>query len=341
MRFASPAPAPAVPVPASSKSVLTTRRDVFLESVDPPASSGPRIIGGWDAQPGEFPYQVSVRSTRRSANSGHFCGGAILNATVVVTAAHCVAENVPGSGIGPLYVVAGSNLLSSGGSRVFVKEKLVHPDYGPVYQDYDIALLYLESALPLDGVLMAPVSIQDMQDLPSGHPCVASGWGRTIYSSGAPLPDKMQGVDVPIVDFDRCAKYYMEETSEYAPIIEAQICAGYEAGKKDACQGDSGGPLVCKGLLTGIVSWGFGCALPRLPGVYTDVAFLADWIEENVLMSPSPPDNSTTSGTSSSMSPSTTLSPLSTTPQTSAASTVAMATTCVMLAVSKLLAPLA
>lgn len=43
-------------------------------------------------------------------------------------------------------------------------------------------------------------------------------------------------------------------------------------------QGDSGGGMICNRILTGIVSGGYGCAEPLLPGVYTDVYHYLDWI---------------------------------------------------------------
>lgn len=50
---------------------------------------------------------------------------------------------------------------------------------------------------------------------------------------------------------------------------------------------DSGGPLVMydaqnkNALLVGVVSWGYECGKPNLPGVYSRVSMAREWIYEH------------------------------------------------------------
>ena len=63
------------------------------------------------------------------------------------------------------------------------------------------------------------------------------------------------------------------------------FCAGeVNVGGKDACQGDSGGPVTWNGMVIGATSWGFGCAYPNYPGVYTDIAQYRDWVDSQTNM---------------------------------------------------------
>jgi trypsin len=100
----------------------------------------------------------------------------------------------------------------------------------------------------------------------------------------------LQVVSVPIVSPVTCK-------ADYAPhndvVTSDMLCAGYANGGKDSCQGDSGGPLVAtqngSSVQFGVVSWGVGCAEPKLPGVYASVAQHRAWIDKHVCFDPREP----------------------------------------------------
>ena len=111
-------------------------------------------------------------------------------------------------------------------------------------------------------------------------PCFVSGWGSLTFQAPN-LPPSLHYVSVPIVSQADCNKAYSND------ITSNMICAGLEEGGKDSCQGDSGGPLVCmqgdnKPVITGVVSFGIGCAFPGFPGVYSKVTSHLSWIKRHM-----------------------------------------------------------
>ncbi len=53
----------------------------------PPQVDGTDIVGGTAASAGEFPFIVSLQQS-----GSHFCGGSLINANTVVSAAHCAVD---------------------------------------------------------------------------------------------------------------------------------------------------------------------------------------------------------------------------------------------------------
>ncbi|XP_026477693.1 venom serine protease Bi-VSP-like [Ctenocephalides felis] len=109
-----------------------------------------------------------------------------------------------------------------------------------------------------------------------------AGWGSTQY--GGATSSILQEVMLPAVTTEKCQNAYSAFPNKI--IDERVICAGYEQGGKDACSGDSGGPLFWPVrvvyFLIGIVSYGYRCAEPGFPGVYTRVSAYMPWIVEKL-----------------------------------------------------------
>ncbi|KAL7989684.1 hypothetical protein Chor_012350 [Crotalus horridus] len=55
-------------------------------------ASGNRIVGGHDALPGAWPWQVSLQVYRLGIGYHHICGGVVITNNSLLTAAHCIRK---------------------------------------------------------------------------------------------------------------------------------------------------------------------------------------------------------------------------------------------------------
>ncbi|OCT61937.1 serine protease 27 [Xenopus laevis] len=243
-----------------------------------------RIMGGQDAQPGMWPWQVNIRS-----KDNRFCGGSLITNKWVISASHCFNSTYPPS----FYTVyLGSYKLTGSNANeipMTVKRFIVHPNYTLPENGADITLVELTSDVNFTNYIQ-PVCLPSAGvNLPTGLQCWVTGWGNIASNVSLPDPNTLQEVVVPLIDTQQCNNIIQTPSSSGQSsfvILNDMLCAGYIDGGKDSCQGDSGGPLVCAEAnhwyLVGVVSFGDGCGLPNQPGVYVRLTAYLGWIESYV-----------------------------------------------------------
>ncbi|KAH7945331.1 hypothetical protein HPB49_009666 [Dermacentor silvarum] len=243
-----------------------------------------RIIGGEDAQYGEFPWQAHIKISRQQ------CGGALVNHYYVVTAAHCV-HHTPLRRISVIlgaYDIQDQRYQSSQAQAYSVLEKKIHPNFAFSASQpdrFDVALLRLDRHVRYQENIL-PICLPPRGWTFEGWRASVTGWGKTDSTLSNRYGTRvLQKVEVPIITRSECEHWHHIRGIRIR-IHQEMMCAGYKEGRRDACVGDSGGPMMLnlngRWTLVGITSAGFGCAQSFQPGIYHQVSMSVDWVIANM-----------------------------------------------------------
>lgn len=255
------------------------------------------IVGGTEVPAGAYPFQVALIDHRygKKRFRRQFCAGSLLDASHVLTAAHCVKGRDTSNPRNLRIAVGLTALNRDAGQARDVVSISIHPDYNAKTFRNDAAVLRL--AEPVDLTTLTPIRPAGPADAALESPGTALtiiGWGSTrphlVGKKAKNKPPKyahsLRQAQVTVVDDAQCVSDFSgKHITKVVPAV--MLCAGQPG--RDTCTGDSGGPLFAEladGVVqVGIVSWGVGCAADR-PGIYTRVSALAAFIEQSVAAAP-------------------------------------------------------
>jgi Trypsin len=264
-----------------------------LVAAVPARAAAPGVIGGDPTTDGEFPFVVALVFADFPTASGQFCGGTLISADTVLTAAHCVAGADPTT----IDVVLRQRVLDAGtGERIHVRSVSWDPVWSRDTNRSDVALLHLARPAASPATVKLATAA-DAALTAGGTVATVVGWGVTDMDEFN-VPFDLRKGDVTLENDAGCAAGL---GIEYDPAT--MICAATLAGR-NACYGDSGGPLLVPDghggwLQAGIVSFGLApaCASTVSPDAYTRVAgTLRPFITSNPPPGPQPIGDVTVDG---------------------------------------------
>ncbi|XP_074521113.1 coagulation factor VII [Halichoeres trimaculatus] len=236
----------------------------------------PRVVNGKNCPKGQCPWQAMLTERLKFQ-----CGAIVLTDQWILSAAHCVW----GKPVTSFNVTVGKHdrgVREASEQQRPVVKMIIHPAYNDSSKDSDIVLMRLQSPVSL-GPHVVPVCLPARNStfsrtLAGVRLSTVSGWGRQeLFGMTS---DILQRLVLPRVPLQECRLHTRLN------ITKNMLCAGFKTGGRDACRGDSGGPLVTRyrrtWFLTGVVSWGKGCAVENMYGVYVRVANFLTWIEDTM-----------------------------------------------------------
>ena len=279
-----------------------------------------RCGGCDDAVPGGSPWMARLiyQSNFDSESNTTFCGGSLISARHVVTAANCVttrSEQKPVAvDLGEFDVGTEYDCLQTaddcGGNgsegkacfeegrcaakreRYGVKSSLVHPSYKysgrGSKSEFNVAVLVLDNPVQLTTNIQ-PICLPPPKSKTEAASRIYTllGWGNIAkgfdsYKSARILQELRGLVETPL---NECRKLVGEVTN----LERDHMCVWKRGSGSNGCQGDSGGPVVEQNEgswdLAGLVSFGIHSACAsNTPLVLTRMSTysILNWIKEVV-----------------------------------------------------------
>merc|ERR1711973_240016 len=160
-----------------------------------------RIVGGLEAEPNQWPWQVAL-----FVDNAWFCGGSLISENYVLTAAHCV------DGASYYDIMAGAHNVreSSEPNRVEITSfnGWYHPQWDPNTLSNDIALIELPSPITFNDYIK-PSCLPSVGDTADPNELVtATGWGKPSDNAGGISPVLRMVEDLPIITNSECNAIY-------------------------------------------------------------------------------------------------------------------------------------
>jgi hypothetical protein len=205
------------------------------EDCGQPESAKFRVVGGEEALPGRWPWMAAI-FLHGSRRTEFWCGGSLITARHVLTAAHCTRDSRQRPFSAKQFTVRLGDIdlkrndEPSSPITFKVSEIRAHPQFSRVGFYNDIAVLVLDKparkskyVIPL---CLPPPELRNEKF--AGRKTTVVGWGTTFYG-GKESTVQRQAV-LPIWRNEDCNQAYFQ------PITDNFICAGYSEGGTDACQ---------------------------------------------------------------------------------------------------------
>ncbi|KAH8388321.1 hypothetical protein KR093_003857 [Drosophila rubida] len=253
------------------------------------AVTTPLIFHGVQVARGQLPWMVALFE-RRETGVNFFCGGTLVSASTVLTAAHCFRMSGREISANQAAVSLGRNTLDlvSAGELRQVSTLVIHDEYTiDNFTDADIALLRMSTPVSFSDFIK-PICLWNENyrlQLPSGYVSYVAGWGADEVGNVNTRIAKMTNTD--ILTETECIRG-LKSRDGVMKVTERTICASNKQGA-GPCYGDSGGGLMLQEndvwLLRGVVSAGQQlanrCDLSQ-PVIYTDVARHINWVRQHL-----------------------------------------------------------